>query len=632
MASTPPDDGATPTRPPPGVTDAVARHLAAIVEWSDDAILSKTLDGTIASWNRGAERLYGYAAAEVVGRPVSMLAPPDRADEITGILARLTQGETIDHYRSVRRRKDGRLIDVSLTVSPVRDEQGRIIGASTIARDITDRLRRQRDQAFLLELAAALQRAPDGEAMVLDATRRLGEYLEVDACLFADVDTAHDVGFPRPSWTAKLAPTAASFRISALGRGVLEARQAGEITSVVDAATDPRTAGEPFERVHSPAGTRAFLDVPLLRGGRCVASLTVLQAHGREWSEGEHLLVGEVAARLWAAIELARSLAAERQAREAAELANVEIEMALEEAQEAFGEAQRSREEAERSRLEAERAREVAERSRAEAQGLAIAIEAANQELVRLAASAESANRAKSQFLAVMSHELRTPLTAIAGYAQLLEMGLFGALSERQLQQIARIERAGEQLLRIIEGVLAFTRVEVGKLGFDVENVPVPELVSGIDILLAPQAEAEGVELALGAANCSVAVRADRDKLRQVLINLLSNAIKFTGPGGRVRLECQPTDSEVVLRVHDTGIGIPAEKLDVIFEPFTQVDMGNTREYGGTGLGLAISREFARGMGGEISVVSVLGVGSIFSVRLPRGELIHQDAGSGQTG
>ncbi|HEX9109557.1 MAG TPA: ATP-binding protein [Longimicrobiales bacterium] len=615
------------------IPDAVARHLAALVEWSDDAILSKSLDGAITSWNRGAQRLYGYGADEVIGRHVSMLTPPERADEVEGILERLKRGEMIEHYRSVRLRKDGRRVDVSLTVSPIRDEEGRIVGASTIARDITERLQALRDQAFLLELTAALQEQRTADGLLEEATRRLWDCLDASACCFADVERKHDVGFVRASWTRRGAPREGSFRLSALGRGVPEALEAGEVLAVADTRADPRTAGEAYESLHGATGTRAFVSAPLLRGGRCVGMLLVEDDEAREWTERERTLVREVVWRLGPALETTRSLAAEREAREAAEIAHTEVEMALEEAQAAFKEAERSRQEAERAREAAERHRQAAERSREEAQSLARAIEEANQELVRLAATAEAANRAKSQFLAVMSHELRTPLTAIAGYAQLLEMGLFGPLSEKQAQQINRIQRAEEQLLHIVEGVLAFTRVEVGKLEFDVEDVPVAELADGIDLLVRPQAQAAGVEMMLGAASCDAAVRADREKLLQVLINLLANAIKFTPAGGRVRLECQPTNGEVVLRVHDTGIGIPADKLDVIFEPFTQVDMGNTREYGGTGLGLAISREFIRGMGGDISVVSVLGVGSIFSVRLPRGDTRRQhETGNNRTG
>jgi PAS domain S-box-containing protein len=563
------------------------------VEWSDDAIFSKTLKGIITTWNRAAERLYGYAAAEIVGRPVSLLVPPDRLDEVPAILARLARGETVDRYRSVRRRKDGRQVDVSLTVSPILDPSGRVIGASTIARDLSEQVEAVRDQGFLLELAAALQATSDPAIMTADATRRLGEYLGAMACVFSDLDLAHDVAFVRAAYRrGEPVSTAGSFALSLLGEGTIGTLAAGEAMVVADTATDERTGGARVRRQHEASSTRSFVTVPLSRAGRLAAMLSLRDDVPREWTPRE------VGPRLWPALDAARALAAEREARLAAESASIEAEMALEEAHAAFAEA---------------------EQARAQAQALAVTIEEANQELVRLAATAEAANRAKSEFLAVMSHELRTPLTAIAGYSQLLEMGLFGALSEKQLHQIGRIRAAEEHLLRVIEGVLAFTRVEVGKVVYELDDVAVADVLGGVDILIGPQADAAGVELLLGSVPRDLVARADGEKLRQIVLNLLSNGVKFTPRGGRVRLECVGED-EVVIRVHDTGIGIPADRLEEIFEPFTQVERANTRQHGGTGLGLAIAREFARGMRGEISVVSVLGVGSIFSVRLPRGE------------
>ena len=584
--------------PPNDASDATAAQLAAIVEWSDDAISGKTLEGIITTWNRAAERLYGYTASEIVGRSVSLLVPPDRPDEVPGILARLARGETVDRYRSVRRRKDGRLVDVSLTVSPILDASGFVIGASTIARDISEQVEAGRDQGFLLELTAVLQSTLDPATMTAEATRRLAEYLGATTCVFSDLDLVHDVVFVRAAYRrGEPASTSGSSALSLLGEGAIEALAAGEAMVVADTATDERTREEPVRRHHQASSTRAFVAVPLSRAGRLMAMLSLGDDVPREWTPREVGLARDVAARLWPALDAARALAAEREARLAAENASIEAEMALEEAHAAFAEA---------------------EQARAQAQALAVAIEEANQELVRLAATAEAANRAKSEFLAVMSHELRTPLTAIAGYTQLLEMGLFGALSEKQLHQIGRIRIAEEHLLRVIEGVLAFTRVEVGKTVYDLDDVTVADVLAGVEILIGPQADAAGVELVLGAVPRDVVARADGGKLRQVVLNLLSNAVKFTPRGGRARLECGGKD-EVIIRVHDTGIGIPADKLDEIFQPFTQVDMADTREYGGTGLGLSISREFARGMGGDISVVSVLGVGSIFSVRLPRG-------------
>src|SRR5690606_32577508 len=130
--------------------DGLAERLAAIVESSDDAIISKDLDGVIVSWNKGAERLYGYAAEEAIGRPVSMLIPEDRPDEMPSILARIRAGEQIEHYETLRRRKDGGVVHVSLSVSPLKDAQGRIVGASKIARDVTERVRLEERQKLLV--------------------------------------------------------------------------------------------------------------------------------------------------------------------------------------------------------------------------------------------------------------------------------------------------------------------------------------------------------------------------------------------------------------------------------------------------------------------------------------------------
>ena len=153
---------------------------------------------------------------------------------------------------------------------------------------------------------------------------------------------------------------------------------------------------------------------------------------------------------------------------------------------------------------------------------------------------------------------------------------------------------------------------------YRMEEMPAAEVFTGLELLVAPLARAKRVRLEIDDGGCRAGVTADREKLRQILVNLLTNAVKFTPAGGRVRLECHEGEHEISMRVHDTGIGIPGDKLELIFEPFVQVDMGLTREHGGTGLGLAISREFARGMGGELTAISVLGQGSTFSVRLPR--------------
>ncbi len=244
-------------------------------------------------------------------------------------------------------------------------------------------------------------------------------------------------------------------------------------------------------------------------------------------------------------------------------------------------------------------------------------------ELEHARAAAEEANRAKSLFLATMSHELRTPLNAIGGYVQLMELGIHGPLTEGQRHALDRIARSQLHLLRLVNEVLNLARIESGHVDYAIEEVPVAALVTSVTPMLEPQMAAARLTLATAVPEGLVA-RADREKTQQVLINLLTNAVKFTPAGGCVRIDAQADDasrgetSRLLLRVSDTGIGIAPAKLASIFEPFVQVDAGPTRRADGTGLGLAISRDLARGMGGDLTVESTPGVGSTFTLALPR--------------
>lgn len=232
--------------------------------------------------------------------------------------------------------------------------------------------------------------------------------------------------------------------------------------------------------------------------------------------------------------------------------------------------------------------------------------------------AAEEANRAKTQFLATMSHELRTPLNAISGYAELLSLGLRGPTTPEQQEDLGRIMRSQRHLLSVINDILNFARLEAGHVEYRVTDVRASELIGDLESLIRPQLVAKQLEFSCAQVRDDVVVRADAEKVRQVLLNLLANAVKFTTAGGHVHVMCDYDESRVYLRVTDTGIGIPVDRRGAIFEPFVQLHRTLAQPAEGTGLGLAISRDLARGMGGELTVDSQAGHGSTFTLALNR--------------
>ncbi|MEO8910003.1 MAG: ATP-binding protein [Gemmatimonadaceae bacterium] len=242
----------------------------------------------------------------------------------------------------------------------------------------------------------------------------------------------------------------------------------------------------------------------------------------------------------------------------------------------------------------------------------------AESELRRLTAEATEANTAKSAFLAAMSHELRTPLNAIGGYAQLIEMGLRGPVTEEQRIDLVKIQRSKNHLDTLVGDVLNFAKLGSGKIEYRVKDVDVDRMFQSVIDMVTPQLGEKHLHLIPPGAPSRLCVKADEDKLRQILLNLLANALKFTPTDGTISLTASPTGQDVAIGVSDTGIGIPTEKLESIFEPFVQAKSAIKASDQGVGLGLAISRQLARAMGGDLKVESTIGVGSTFTLTLPR--------------
>jgi PAS domain S-box-containing protein len=519
--------------------------LAAIVESSDDAIVGKTLDSVIHSWNAAATRLFGYEPDEIIGQSVLRLFPPELVHEEAEIIGRLSRGERVEHYETTRVRKDGTPIEVSLSVSPIRDRTGTIIGAAKIARDITERRRneaRLREQADLLDLAQ-------------------------DAIVVRDADDR--ITF----WNAAAERTYGWSRAEVGGRAVHELLQ----------SEFPEDREQIQRTLHEKGQWTGDL-VQKRRDGTGLIMSSRWAAHSD--AAGSIVAVLEANRDVTDARRLER---AERELTEQLQDQATEMEQQVEEAQSLAEELEETNRRLEGTAREAQEAR----------------------------THAEAANRSKSDFLAVMSHELRTPLNAIIGYVDLIEAGVRGPVTDDQGKDLARIRRSARTLLQLIEDVLSFAKLESGRVEYHIADVPVGEMLEDFTLLIAPQVQAKDLEFSTACTDRAVRVRADREKLERIVLNLLSNAVKFTDHG-RVELRCETGDSDVRIIVRDTGRGIPSDQLEKIFEPFVQVERGLNRTADGTGLGLSIARDLANGMGGTLVAASTPGVGSAFTLSLPR--------------
>ncbi|MEO5588161.1 MAG: HAMP domain-containing sensor histidine kinase, partial [Gemmatimonadaceae bacterium] len=254
-------------------------------------------------------------------------------------------------------------------------------------------------------------------------------------------------------------------------------------------------------------------------------------------------------------------------------------------------------------------AHEASERARSEAELARTQAEAARTE-------AERANGAKSDFLAVMSHELRTPLAAIMGYQELLADGITGPVTEAQGQQLARIKASARHLLSLIDEILTFTRLDAGRETIRSETFDLDEVVRDACEIAEPLAGARKLKLRVVSPGAGRTVESDPTKVKQIVVNLLSNAVKFTDRG-TVTVEASIRNTEFMLRVSDTGIGIEEEHLNKIFDPFWQVEQKATRRAQGTGLGLTVTKRLANLLGGDVAVTSRPGEGTMFTVTLP---------------
>jgi PAS domain S-box-containing protein len=475
-------------------------YLAAIIASSDDAIISKDLNGNITSWNPAAERIFGYADAEAIGRHISLIIPPERLGEEEFSLGQIRQDKRMARAETQRRARDGRMLDISVTVSPIKDSSGTVIGASEIARDITGLRQAERASAYL----SAIIESSD------------------DAIVSKDLS-----GFIT-SWNGAAERIFGYTAAEIIGRHITLVIPADRLEEE-DKILAALKAGERIDHYETVRRHKSGQPVQV--------SLTVSPIR-----DGTGKIIG--------ASKVARDIS-ER----------IKTEQALKES-----------------------------------------------------------SRKKDEFMANMSHELRTPMNAVIGLASLLKSM---DLPDQARKFVDTLKLSADNLMDLINDLLDFAKIE--SESFTVENIEF-NLGEQIDKAVSvTSVKAREKNLALTVTYATLLrhyYMGDPLRIQQVLMNLLSNAIKFTEKGQiSVHVAATPAAapdmSNIVLKITDTGIGIPADKLETIFEKFTQADSSITRKYGGSGLGLAIARACAEKMGGTIEVESQLGVGTTFQVTLP---------------
>lgn len=602
-----------------------------LLEQSPDAIVCLDRDARILNWNRGAEAMFGYSSAEAVGSLMTdLIVPPDFVPEERRILADAAENGYAG-YESLRRRKDGSLVFVSVSSKAVSGHDGKFSFILSSKKDITD-LKALRD-AKLVEarFRDLLESTPDGIVMV-NSTGRI-----VLANSQAEALFEYEHGELRGKPIEALLPE--RFRASHVGH-----------RSGFQAQPRVRTMGAGLELYGRRKGGSEFpVEISLsplhTEEGTLVMS-AIRDTSERKKAEQKFKSLLESAPDAIVivngdgSIELVNSQAEKLFGYTRAELLGRKIEMLIpgryrdkhpdhrnrffSDARarpmgvglELFGQRKDGSEfpveislsplETEEGTLVSSAIRDITERKRFEKQ-----LQEKNLELAR-------ASQAKDHFLAGMSHELRTPLNAIIGFTGTLLMGLPGPLTSDQQRQLRTVQSSGRHLLALINDLLDLAKIEAGKIDLHLELTDCNRVLEEIVATLRPQAEGKGLQLHLELPiEGKVEMLTDRRALSQIVLNLANNAIKFTLVGSvRIALKRQAIDGGrgIEISVTDTGIGIRPEDHPRLFEAFAQMDSGSRRRGEGTGLGLHLSRKFAELLGGSISFQSEFGKGSIFTV------------------
>lgn len=548
--------------------EAERAQLAAIVRSTSDAIIGKTLDGTITSWNRGAERMYQFTPEEAIGQHISLIVPPELLDDLDDIMGRIHRGESIEHRETVRVRKDGTRIDVSLSISPIRNRAGAMMGAATIARDISDLKREEAERARLLESERELREkaewAEQRLTFLAEASSILSSSLNYEATLSNVASLA--VPYIADWCVINLVDADGNLNRLALAHADPERIEFAKRLEE-EFPPDPDSSSGPLAVMRSGQSRLVpeVTDEMLVRGARNQQHLALLRSLGITSVMIVPLRVRDHA---FGAISLVTDRSGRRYSEDDLDLAE-----------------------------------DLATRA-------SVAIDNA-----RLFQEAQEALRLREEFLSIASHELKTPLTALQLQAQVLRrMSDSGESSAQSAERVLLgIERQVKRLARLTTDLLDVSRIAAGRFTLERTHVDLSVLVEAVAGRFGEELAAAGASIALH-IQPGVTGQWDRHRLDQVISNLFSNAIKY-GRGSAIDVELSGFEDGARLVVIDRGIGIEIGDLGRIFERFERIE--TAERAGGLGLGLFIVREIVEAHGGRVWAESEPGQTTRFVVQLP---------------
>jgi PAS domain S-box-containing protein len=617
-----------------------ARLLASIIESSDDAIISKSLDGTIQTWNAAAERLFGYPADQAVGRHISLVIPRERLSEEDHIIASLRAGRRIEHFETERVRSDGARIIVSLTISPIRDAAGEVVGASKIVRDVTrQRQAAEREHELLAEAAAAnakFQAFFEQGALLATIMDVRGTVLEANRTAWEGCGYAREqvVGRPfraGPWWglpglaeqiEAGVGQAAAGQTFRAEMRYVVADGSVRMADVTIQPITDgpgrvlflAATGADVTERTQAESERRKF--VTLVENSTDFIGICDLDGVPFFVNRAGLALVGLESVEEARRMPVASFFFPEDQQKIVAEFLPMVLANGHGEIEVRF------------RHFKTGAARWMAYKvlTLPDADGRPIAFATVSQDVTErkrleddlrhVAADLSEADRRKNEFLAMLAHELRNPLAPISNATEALRRAGGDAQAVRLASEM--LERQVGQMSRLVDDLLDMSRITRGKIELRKGRVEIAPIVEHAVEAVRALYRTMNRELAVSMPTEPIALDADAARLTQVIGNLLSNACKFTDPGGHVWLTVERQGEHVVIRVRDDGIGMAEEHLSRIFDMFAQVDTSLERSRGGLGIGLTLVKTLVDMHGGAVTASSGgLGQGSEFSVRLP---------------